>query len=244
MKPIVVSDVLAVGEFPTLEQLEILAKAGFKSVINNQPDGEVERFPASTALAAEAERLGLRHAYVPIETRVPEPEALERLAAAVATLPDPIFAFCYSGARSAAACAFLRTETEDVPKIVADFAEGGFDVSALVPWLDEARAHHLAAGRAAANAAGGNGHAGIGHAGNELAGNGAAAGNGAVIAGPPDALPPGAVIAGPPAAVTPVAVTPAAVTPAITAAARAAEAPIAAPTIVYPRAAGFGGFAI
>ena len=102
MKPIVLTDVLAVGEFPTFEELAILAKAGFKSLINNQPDGEVARFPAAALVAVEAEKLGLAYAHVPIETRTPEPDAIAAFAEAAQTLPEPIYAFDYSGARSAA----------------------------------------------------------------------------------------------------------------------------------------------
>ncbi len=139
MKPIVVSDVLAIGEMPSLEQIAILAKAGFRSIINNQPDGEVERFPASNIVAEEAKRCGLGHAYAPVASRMPSAHELAHFARALAELPSPIYAFCYSGSRSAAACAMTMTAEKDVDTIVAEFAAAGFDVAALRPWLDDER---------------------------------------------------------------------------------------------------------
>lgn len=140
MKPVVVSDVLAVGEFPTSDQLAILAKAGFKAILNNQPDGEVARFESAANLEAEAKRLGLAYAYAPLSSRTPPRDQLALYAAALASLPSPIYAFCYSGARSAAGCALLMTGSMEVNAIVKDFGDAGFDLSGLRPWLEDERA--------------------------------------------------------------------------------------------------------
>jgi sulfide:quinone oxidoreductase len=153
MKPVVLTDVLAVGEFPTPDQVAILAKAGFKSILNNQPDGEVARFETDAEVAAEAKRHGLAHAYAPLSSRTPPADELERYAKAVAALPPPIYAFCYSGSRAAAACALLLTATTDVDVILRQFGAAGFDLAGLKPWLEEERAHH-APPKSAANASG------------------------------------------------------------------------------------------
>ena len=147
MKPIVLSDVLAVGEFPAFEHFEILAKAGFKSIINNQPDGEVDRFPRSEIVAAEAKRVGLACLYIPIVSRVPSVGELVAFAKAIKELPGPIYAFCYSGSRSAAAAAFLMTETSEVADIVGELEQAGFDIRSLAPWLQDERARHVTAAK-------------------------------------------------------------------------------------------------
>lgn len=146
MKPVVLTDVLAVGEFPTLEQVEILAKAGFKSIINTQPDGEVARFEPDARMAAEASRHGLAHAYAPLSSRTPPAGELACYARALSALPAPIYAFCYSGSRSAAACALLLAAHEDVEAILRQFDEAGFDLSGLKPWLEAERAQHRPSG--------------------------------------------------------------------------------------------------
>ncbi|HRD75750.1 MAG TPA: sulfur transferase domain-containing protein [Hyphomicrobiaceae bacterium] len=139
MKPAVVSDVLAVGEVPALEQIAILAKAGFKTLINNQPDGEVDRLPASATVGAEAQRLGLVYRYIPLASRTPPPEQLAAFAAALKELPAPIYACCYSGARSAAGCALILARQSDVDGILAGFAKAGYDVSGIRAFLEKER---------------------------------------------------------------------------------------------------------
>ena len=145
MKPIVVSDILAVGEVPSADQLAILAKAGFRSVINSQPDGEVERFPGSAVLGADAKRQGLGYAYAPVVSRTPSDEELAVFRQALNELPSPIYAFCYSGARAAVAAAFVETGAREPDAIIADFAGAGFDIASLKPWLDDERKRRKAA---------------------------------------------------------------------------------------------------
>jgi sulfide:quinone oxidoreductase len=153
MKPVVVSDVLAVGELPTSDQIEILAKAGFKSILNNQPDGEVSRFPTAAALEGEARQHGLSYAYVPLSSRTPPDDELARYEEALKALPAPIYAFCYSGARSAAACALLLAGRSEVNTLIKEFAEGGYDLEGLRPWLEERGALHAAKAKVAAGEA-------------------------------------------------------------------------------------------
>lgn len=154
MKPIVLSDVLAVGEFPSPDQIAILAKAGFKSILNNQPDGEVARFEPDADIAVIARRHGLAHAFAPLSSRTPPADEIASFAAALASLPPPIYAFCYSGARSAATCALLMTATTGVGTLMTQFADAGFDLEGLRPWLDEARARHGSSAAVDAPAAG------------------------------------------------------------------------------------------
>ena len=149
MKPVVVSDILAIGEFPTPDQIAILAKAGFRSLINNQPDGEVDRFPADAALAATAAKAGLKHAYAPLSSRTPEGEELAGYGEALKAMPAPVYAFCYSGARSAAGAALLMVASQPVEDILSRFEGTGYDLAGLRPWLEDARAIATAAKPAA-----------------------------------------------------------------------------------------------
>ena len=142
MTPVVISEILAVGEFPTLEEIGILASAGFKSLINTQPDGEVARFASSFRIETEARQHGLAYAYAPLSSRTAEVHELERYAEVLGKLPAPIYAFCYSGARAAAASAVLQTAERPVSEIVSEFGACGFDLQSIRPWLETAHAHH------------------------------------------------------------------------------------------------------
>ncbi|MDX2156221.1 MAG: sulfur transferase domain-containing protein [Hyphomicrobiaceae bacterium] len=224
MKPVVVSEVLAVGEFPTSEQIEILAKAGFKSLLHNQPDGEVARFPAAADVESQARRHGLAFAYAPLSSRTPPPEELARYESAVKSLPSPIYAFCYSGSRAAAACALLLTERFEVQALIAQFGEAGFDIEGLRPWLEEERARRTGAEAEATAAAASSAIAPSSSAADSASGSGQTA----------DMV----AVAGPDAGQS----APVATTDTL----RTLAPPVDVPrtVVIMPRAAGYGGFAI
>jgi uncharacterized protein (TIGR01244 family) len=77
-------------------------ESGFKSIINNRPDGEGGATqPNSLALAGGASAVGLEYAYLPLDRAVILPPEIERFRALLCALPKPILAFCATGRRSA-----------------------------------------------------------------------------------------------------------------------------------------------
>jgi uncharacterized protein (TIGR01244 family) len=93
-------------QFGTLGQIEPvhlaeIVKQGYKSVINNRPDGEGgPDQPKNAAIQAEAEKLGLNYVYLPVVSGAITPEQVREMAHLLKTMPGPILAFCRSGARS------------------------------------------------------------------------------------------------------------------------------------------------
>ena len=145
MTPVALSETIAVGEVPTRDQIAILAKAGFRSLLNTQPDGEVARHLTSAQCRDEAHKQGLVYQHQPIESRRPLDDAIEGFAAAVAGMPKPIYACCYSGSRTAAAWALAAAARQEPGSIISACAEAGYDIAFM-------RDDH-AARQAAANAA-------------------------------------------------------------------------------------------
>ena len=94
------------SQFGTLGQIDAsdlaeIAKQGYKSVINNRPDGEEGPFqPTNASIAAEAERLCLNYVYLPVIPGAFTPEEVQEMARLLKAMPGPILAFCRSGARS------------------------------------------------------------------------------------------------------------------------------------------------
>jgi uncharacterized protein (TIGR01244 family) len=83
------------------EAMQVLADAGFKSVINNRPDFEGgPQQPTSAVIEQAAMAAGLSYAHLPVAPGHQSPEEISRFAELVATLPKPIVAFCRSGTRS------------------------------------------------------------------------------------------------------------------------------------------------
>ncbi|MSQ67496.1 MAG: TIGR01244 family phosphatase [Gammaproteobacteria bacterium] len=83
-------------------QLASVAAAGFRSVVNNRPDGEggAEQ-PLNATMANAARDAGLQYAYLPVIPNDFKPHEVTQMAALLAALPKPVLGFCRSGARSA-----------------------------------------------------------------------------------------------------------------------------------------------
>lgn len=85
----------------TLEDLSEIARMGFRSVINNRPDGEGgPGQPSSSDVATACQSLGLHYSYLPVVSGQLKAEEAARMAQLLETLPHPILAFCRSGTRS------------------------------------------------------------------------------------------------------------------------------------------------
>lgn len=86
---------LSPGDLPEI------ARLGYRSVINNRPDGEGgPEQPHSSELGAAAEAAGLAYAFVPVTPAAADSNAVEQVRTLLGELPRPILAFCRSGARS------------------------------------------------------------------------------------------------------------------------------------------------
>ena len=184
MMPVALSDVIAVGEVPTLEQIAILAAAGFRSLLNTQPEGEVARHMSSADCFAACETSGLVYRHIPVESRRPPEPEIQAFTQALAELPKPIYACCYSGSRTAAVWALAATSSRAPDEIIAAGLAAGYDIAFM---RDELVARHAEQARG----------------------------------GAPVARPPGD-----------------------TAAPAAAVLPVLVPSIIVPRAASAGGFAV
>ncbi|HVH04348.1 MAG TPA: TIGR01244 family sulfur transferase [Amaricoccus sp.] len=81
------------------EQVAGIAALGYRSIICNRPDGEAADQPAVSEIRAEAERIGLGFAYVPVVSGAITEADVQEFRAALAGLPSPVLAYCRSGAR-------------------------------------------------------------------------------------------------------------------------------------------------
>jgi sulfide:quinone oxidoreductase len=93
------SDYAVAGQLAP-EHMKQLADAGFRSVINNRPDGEDSAQTPSAQMQAAAVAAGLQYVYLPVGAAYPAEGAAVTLKQELARLPKPILAYCRSGARS------------------------------------------------------------------------------------------------------------------------------------------------
>jgi sulfide:quinone oxidoreductase len=139
LAPIALSLGLCVGRSPTRADLTALANAGFRSIINNRPDGEEGNPMTSAHTEAAARDCGLAYRYIPVEGRNPSEKSVQALAAALSTLPRPVYAYCRSGARSASLWALASVTELTTAEVIGICAGAGFDVAWLEAKMDMRR---------------------------------------------------------------------------------------------------------
>ncbi|WP_246104873.1 TIGR01244 family sulfur transferase [Sphingomonas xanthus] len=81
-------------------EVEEIARAGFKGIINNRPDGEAPDQPTSDEIAAQAERHGLFYVHIPIVPGSATEANARAFAEAVKQAGGPVVAYCKSGGRA------------------------------------------------------------------------------------------------------------------------------------------------
>ncbi len=95
-------------EFTVCGQINVadvakLAAKGFKSIINNRPDGEDgPNQPRSAEIEAAAKAAGMAYVHFPIHSPMEAAMKAQAYQAACAALPHPVVAFCRSGGRASA----------------------------------------------------------------------------------------------------------------------------------------------
>ena len=113
-----------------------LAAKGFRSIINNRPDGEADGQPSSAALAAAAKEAGLAYHYIPVVPGQLQASQIQAFADVLNETPSPVLAFCRTGTRSSTLWALQAPGTADA--ILATTSAAGYDLSALRPRLGDA----------------------------------------------------------------------------------------------------------
>ena len=96
----VLSAELSIAPQIGLTDLPGIAKAGFKSVICNRPDGESPGQPTFEQIQDAAKPWGLACYFLPAESGKVSAENGAAFAQLMANVPKPVVAYCRSGLRS------------------------------------------------------------------------------------------------------------------------------------------------
>lgn len=130
-------DGLAVAPQITPDDFAAIAAAGYRTVINNRPDGEEPgQLSAATGatLAAEA---GLSYVHIPVNMQTLTPDAIAAFATALQEQPGPILAHCKSGTRSTLMWALSQVKEQPVDAVLGIAAQAGYDLSQARPLLEQ-----------------------------------------------------------------------------------------------------------
>ena len=124
---------------PQLAEADIARAAdlGFKTLINNRPDGEAPGQLTSAQAHAAAGKAGLAYFEAPF-AGPPPPEAIEATIGFLETAPGPILAYCRSGTRSATVWALAQAKRKAMSpdEILEAAGEVGYDLSGARGVLD------------------------------------------------------------------------------------------------------------
>jgi uncharacterized protein (TIGR01244 family) len=112
--------------------IEALAQAGVRTIVNNRPDGEDPgQLPAAEARRV-AEAHGLAYHHIPITAASLTRADVDAFAATLRGAEAPVVAHCRSGTRSALLWALTRVrEGADPLNLIAEAARHGIDIAAL-----------------------------------------------------------------------------------------------------------------
>ena len=115
-----------------------LAARGFRSIVDNRPDGErVDQLPSAHAEAA-ARRHGLRFRFQPVNgLTVTDQDAVDAFAGALSELPRPILCYCGTGTRSAALWTQVAVGRLGIDEALETAARAGYDLQDFRDDLEE-----------------------------------------------------------------------------------------------------------
>ena len=84
----------------TPEHVAQIKEAGFKTIINNRPDGEEPNQPLNDDIEQAAKEAGLAYHYDPVVASQINAKACEEFAEIFNAAEKPVFMFCRTGNRS------------------------------------------------------------------------------------------------------------------------------------------------
>jgi uncharacterized protein (TIGR01244 family) len=118
---------------PQIEPADLAAikAAGYVTVIDNRPDGEIPPHLHTPVMRAAAEALGLTFIANPVISGQLTMENVTAQGAAMAASPGPVFAYCASGNRCSVVWALANAGKRPVDELVGLPARFGYQLDHL-----------------------------------------------------------------------------------------------------------------
>ena len=117
----------------SVEDVARAAAMGFRTIVNNRPEGEAPDQAPGEAIAAAAAAHGLTYKALPYSPGPPPPGVVSAMAAVLKEAQGPVLAYCRTGTRSIMAWALAQAlEGELAPdEIIAKAAAAGYDLGGM-----------------------------------------------------------------------------------------------------------------
>lgn len=123
-----IDNALGVSPQISIADVDAIARAGYRAIICNRPDGEGSDQPTFEEIEAEARQKGLETAYIPVVSGKVSDEDAKAFDAALARMPKPVLAYCRSGTRSITLWALSEGQRRPLPEILQLADGAGYDM--------------------------------------------------------------------------------------------------------------------
>ena len=131
-----ITKTISVAPQITADDVARAAAQGFRTIVNNRPDGEAFDQPPGADIAAACAAAGLSYVAIPIDHTGFDLDQVEAMAQAMDA--GPVLAFCRSGTRSCNLWALAEAKRGGDPAdIIAAAGRGGYNVAGLMPLLKQ-----------------------------------------------------------------------------------------------------------
>ena len=131
-----ITDSVSVAPQIAPQDVALAAAQGFRTIVNNRPDGESFDQPPGADIAAACAAAGVDYVAIPIDHTGFNLDQVEAMVGALHNAP--VLAFCRSGTRSCNLWALAAAKQgADPAAIIAAADEGGYNVAGLMPLLKQ-----------------------------------------------------------------------------------------------------------
>jgi len=128
-----VTDLISVSPQISQEDVAKAAAQGFRTLINNRPDGEAPDQPSGHEIEKAAREAGLAYFHIPVRGG-PTPEQVETTGRVLTEADGPVLAFCRSGTRSIVTWALSQAVSgaRSRGELVELGRQAGYDLSGVL----------------------------------------------------------------------------------------------------------------
>lgn len=132
-KIVPVTEYLSVASQIAPDDIQAIADGGYRTIINNRPDGEEPGQPAADEAKRQAESLGLDYFYLPVTAATLTPARIDEFEGLLNSARGPVLAHCRSGTRCYLlwAAVQLKNGGASAGELIERGNDLGFEISAL-----------------------------------------------------------------------------------------------------------------
>jgi sulfide:quinone oxidoreductase len=127
-----ITDKLSVSVQLTEADIAAAAKAGFRSIICNRPDGEGADQPTFSEIEKAAVKSGMEARYLPVVAGKVQDADADAFGATMQELPKPVLAYCRTGTRSATLWSLSQAGKLPLADILSATKAAGYDMAGVV----------------------------------------------------------------------------------------------------------------